>query len=384
MTSTAAVTSRARTATPTQLARVAAVASTAAAPADRPPTLHDAIGPPPPGAFLAPARRPEDVVRLVLSLGGTTAGTVAGAFTGAPQGTAPRPAVVPPAIPVDHEVASLLRDLRQEAGDSAGRQPSAVARAALDVALDQVGRPYVWGATGPGAFDCSGLTMSSYAAVGVTIPRVSAAQYAGAGRAVATADLRPGDLVFFATEPWDPGVVHHVGMYVGRGLMVDAPHPGAYVRVEPVPAAGYVGGVRVTGHGTGRPGLPSGRSAGPATHPTTHPTKPSATPSSAASTKARRPSRDHRGSPSPTRPAGPTGAGSRHPTHAPSPKPSATAPTAPSTGTPASSAPPTTTPTTPAVPTAPTTPTTPTTPALPTTAAQGATSASDPAAVPAG
>ncbi|HEY2428114.1 MAG TPA: bifunctional lytic transglycosylase/C40 family peptidase [Acidimicrobiales bacterium] len=108
--------------------------------------------------------------------------------------------------------------------------PGAVAAA---WALTQLGKPYVWGADGPDAYDCSGLTLRAWEAAGFTIPRVAAAQY-GAGRQLGLADARPGDLVFFAPDPADPTTIAHVGIYLGAGMMVDAPHPGSGVRVEPV------------------------------------------------------------------------------------------------------------------------------------------------------
>jgi NlpC/P60 family len=150
----------------------------------------------------------------------------------------------PPAA--DPAVARLLTQLLHEAkGSLKDPRPGPQALVALDFALAQVGRPYVWGAIGPDSYDCSGLTWRSYSQAGIGLPRVSADQHAFAGTPVDIAHLLPGDLVFFATASWDPGAVHHVGMYVGRGLMVDAPHTGAFVRVEPVTAAGYVGAVRV-------------------------------------------------------------------------------------------------------------------------------------------
>ena len=107
-----------------------------------------------------------------------------------------------------------------------GRASSA-ARKAVEVALAQLGSPYVWGAEGPSTFDCSGLTSFAYAAAGVTIPRVSRAQFAAyaASRPVAPTNLLPGDLVFFADNPRVPSTIHHVGVYIGKGLMVEAPTP---------------------------------------------------------------------------------------------------------------------------------------------------------------
>jgi cell wall-associated NlpC family hydrolase len=123
---------------------------------------------------------------------------------------------------------------------------SAAARKAVAVALAQLGSPYVWGAEGPSTFDCSGLTSFAYTAAGVTIPRVSRAQFAAyAGvRPVDPLHLVAGDLVFFADNPRDPGSIHHVGMYIGRGLMVEAPHTGAVVRTSSIWRSSYAGAVR--------------------------------------------------------------------------------------------------------------------------------------------
>ncbi|HZA81676.1 MAG TPA: C40 family peptidase, partial [Actinomycetes bacterium] len=129
-----------------------------------------------------------------------------------------------------------------------------VARAAVRWALAQLGDPYRWGATGPSFFDCSGLTSSAYRAAGVTIPRVSRAQW-GAGKHVQVADLLPGDLVFYADNPADPATIHHVGMYIGNGLMVHAPHTGDVVRVASIWRASYAGATRIV-PGVVTPGLP--------------------------------------------------------------------------------------------------------------------------------
>ena len=98
------------------------------------------------------------------------------------------------------------------------------ASAALAYANAQLGKPYQWGAAGPGAFDCSGLTMMAWRAGGVSLPHNAAAQY-GQVRHISMADLQPGDLVF------ESGL-GHVGIYIGGGQMIDAPHSGAVVRVS--------------------------------------------------------------------------------------------------------------------------------------------------------
>ncbi|WP_327262104.1 NlpC/P60 family protein [Streptomyces sp. NBC_01232] len=107
-------------------------------------------------------------------------------------------------------------------GASSGRAATAVmaARAA-------VGRPYVWGSTGPSGFDCSGLMVWSYRQAGVSLPRTSQAQR-HAGRQVPLSQARPGDLVTYRSD------ASHVGMYVGNGQVVHAPYPGARVRYDPV------------------------------------------------------------------------------------------------------------------------------------------------------
>ena len=105
--------------------------------------------------------------------------------------------------------------------------PNTAAQIAVDTALAQQGKPYVWGGTGPGGYDCSGLTFSAYQAAGVAIPRTSRAQ-STAGVPVDKANLQPGDLIFF----YNP--VGHVGMYIGNGQMVHSSTYGKPVAVVPV------------------------------------------------------------------------------------------------------------------------------------------------------
>ncbi|MFG2309557.1 NlpC/P60 family protein [Streptomyces sp. NPDC048566] len=112
-----------------------------------------------------------------------------------------------------------------EPGD--GGPSSARAAAAVAAARSALGRPYVWGANGPGAFDCSGLMQWSYARAGVGLPRTSQAQRY-AGRQVPLSQARPGDLVTYRSD------ASHVGMYVGNGQVIHAPYPGAPVRYDPV------------------------------------------------------------------------------------------------------------------------------------------------------
>jgi peptidoglycan DL-endopeptidase CwlO len=155
-------------------------------------------------------------------------------------------------------------------------QAGPVARAAVRWALAQVGDPYRWGAAGPDRFDCSGLTSAAYRAAGTAIPRTSAAQW-NAGPHVDVVNLLPGDLVFYADDTGDPATIHHVGMYIGNGLMVHAPHTGDVVRVASIWREGYIGATRVV-PGMPRPGAPlPPRALGPPTTPTAPPPPPMTT-----------------------------------------------------------------------------------------------------------
>lgn len=131
------------------------------------------------------------------------------------------------------------------------------ARVAVAWALREIGVPYSWGggtASGPSlgvaqgaateGFDCSGLTAFAYARAGVHLDHWTGSQWT-AGLHVDRADLQPGDLVFYAYDVTDPATIHHVGLYVGDGQMVEAPHTGGVVQVSSVDRAGYAGAVRV-------------------------------------------------------------------------------------------------------------------------------------------
>jgi len=115
--------------------------------------------------------------------------------------------------------------------------------AAIAAARTRLGAPYVWGATGPGAFDCSGLTQWSYAQAGLAIPRVAAEQW-NIGPHPTLTELQPGDLLFWATDVNDPSTIHHVALYIGEGYMIEAPHSGAVVHITPVYLDGYIGATR--------------------------------------------------------------------------------------------------------------------------------------------
>jgi peptidoglycan DL-endopeptidase CwlO len=109
---------------------------------------------------------------------------------------------------------------------------------ALQAALSRRGDPYVWGAAGPGAFDCSGLVVWAFAQEGIALPHYTGDLW-NSGVHIPRADLEPGDLVFFFPD------ISHVGIYLGDGLMIDAPDFGEVVRVEPVYWAAYVGATRI-------------------------------------------------------------------------------------------------------------------------------------------
>lgn len=128
-------------------------------------------------------------------------------------------------------------------GASSSRGTTAGAARAIEFARAQIGEPYVYAAAGPDQWDCSGLTMMAWRAGGVSLSHWSVAQY-DQSMPVSAAEVRPGDLVFFATDPTDYRTIYHVGLYVGGGMMVDAPHPGATVRETDVYAFEFFGFAR--------------------------------------------------------------------------------------------------------------------------------------------
>jgi peptidoglycan DL-endopeptidase CwlO len=125
-------------------------------------------------------------------------------------------------------------------GSGSAPAPSSAAGRAVEAAKTRLGSPYQWGAAGPDRFDCSGLTSWAWRQAGVEIPRSSGAQYAGLPK-VDRASLQPGDLLFFGSP------IHHVGMYVGNGQMIEAPYTGEVVRYRSIQRSDFVGAARPGG-----------------------------------------------------------------------------------------------------------------------------------------
>lgn len=133
--------------------------------------------------------------------------------------------------------AQASRSADRTAAPAASVPASGRAAAAVQYAMAQVGDAYVFGAAGPSAYDCSGLTMMAWAQAGVGLPHSASAQM-GSGTPVSQSDLQPGDLVFY----YQP--VSHVGMYIGNGMIVNAENPSVGVKITGVNSMPYSGAVR--------------------------------------------------------------------------------------------------------------------------------------------
>ncbi|MFE7357747.1 NlpC/P60 family protein [Streptomyces sp. NPDC057543] len=116
--------------------------------------------------------------------------------------------------------------------------PDSRAAEAVAFAYGALGKPYVWGATGPSSFDCSGLIQAAWRSAGVSLPRTTYTQI-NAGQHISRSELAPGDLVFFYSG------ISHVGLYIGNGQMIHAPRPGAPVRIAPIDQMPFAGATRV-------------------------------------------------------------------------------------------------------------------------------------------
>ncbi|MFJ3717031.1 C40 family peptidase [Streptomyces sp. NPDC090057] len=141
------------------------------------------------------------------------------------------PPVLAPPVPAQAPERTHSAARRASAPPVVPHAPVTKAERAIAFARAQIGKPYVSGASGPGSYDCSGLTQAAWKAAGVALPRAARDQ-AAMGTAVPLDDARPGDLVFFHHDS------SHVGLCTGDGTMIHAPRPGAYVREEPVHLAG--------------------------------------------------------------------------------------------------------------------------------------------------
>ncbi|RLV69553.1 NLP/P60-family secreted protein [Streptomyces sp. CBMAI 2042] len=153
-------------------------------------------------------------------------------------------------------VEAAQRELVASGALSSTRPPTRQGGDAITYAIGQIGKPYVWGAEGPGAFDCSGLTSQAWASAGRPIPRTSQEQWKQLPK-VPVSSLRPGDLVIYFPK------ATHVALYIGDGLVVQAPRPGTKVKVSPVASNPLLGAVRPDPAGTPlstytRPALPEG------------------------------------------------------------------------------------------------------------------------------
>ncbi len=144
---------------------------------------------------------------------------------GDPPPTTPPAVDPPPSTPPSSDPYGL--------GTGSQRGSADQGLAAVAWAQEQVGKPYVYGASGPDSFDCSGLTMRAWAAAGVAINRSSRDQYRQVYK-ITYDSMRPGDLIFYGTVASDPGSVYHVAMYIGNGQVVEASRPGIPVRIAAV------------------------------------------------------------------------------------------------------------------------------------------------------
>ncbi|MBI3686199.1 MAG: C40 family peptidase [Actinobacteria bacterium] len=131
----------------------------------------------------------------------------------------------------ERRAAALVEDLVQSL-PATGPINSTLVRTTITFARQQLGKPYLWGATGPDSFDCSGLTLRAWQAAGVLLPRTSREQW-NAGQYLPVSRAQAGDLLFWAYDTGDPGTIHHVAIYLGNGTIVEAQQAGVPVQIRP-------------------------------------------------------------------------------------------------------------------------------------------------------
>jgi cell wall-associated NlpC family hydrolase len=134
---------------------------------------------------------------------------------------------------------AYVRDVLAWAARYTQPAPSSAAVTAIAFAIGQLGKPYRWGADGPDAFDCSGLVFAAYAAAGIAIARTTFG-WRHDGPEVPLAEIQPGDLLFSAGGDGTPANPGHVVMYLGSGLIIQAPNPGQDVQTDPLDLTGVV------------------------------------------------------------------------------------------------------------------------------------------------
>ena len=133
------------------------------------------------------------------------------------------------------------------ASAGSNQAPNAVVAAVIAYAEQQLGKPYLWGGTGPDAFDCSGLVMQAYRSAGIDIPRTSEIQWTWGPR-VSASQVEPGDLVFFAGSDGTVQSPGHVGLVIGGGKMIEAYATGFPIRIAPYGSRDAVGFTRPWAH----------------------------------------------------------------------------------------------------------------------------------------
>ncbi|MEV7597419.1 NlpC/P60 family protein [Kitasatospora sp. NPDC089797] len=212
------------------------------------------------------------------------------------------------------------------------RTPSLSGRGAVAFALAQLGKPYLWGGTGPDSYDCSGLTSQAWLHAGKAIPRTSQEQWAQLQH-VPLNQLRPGDLVIYFQD------ASHVAMYIGGGLVVQAPRPGAFIKVSPIGSMAILGAVRPDPDGAADdaggawkvPDLPKGWDSVTPIAPSPAPANPAPAPGGTPATPAPG-GTPTTGTPAPTDPGTPAptptgGTPTQTPTDTPAPTPTGGTPT---------------------------------------------------------